>query len=150
MRIKSSLAALFVAIVTAGAMWLSAPAAQGACSSSTGGCQPGTGYTFDTGVWSCGGLQVGETCWESSPPTKNHGSGHSHSFGWMSADYDGGGSTGVKACLAAVTSASCGYYGWGTNIVRICVYNNCNDATGNLKAGVSTDRPHTVKGHGKA
>ncbi|HEX6391646.1 MAG TPA: hypothetical protein VFZ89_19430, partial [Solirubrobacteraceae bacterium] len=76
-----------------------------------------------------------------------------HTFGWGSSDYDGGGSTTVG--LDASTSSSSYFGGWGTNLLRSCYYNSCNDQSGTyLKMSVfhsdSNGAGHTIYGHGKA
>lgn len=117
-------------------------------------CLPGSGYTFDVN-WNCGliyGSNSGalQKCWEPGNCISGGGApacAHQHTFGWGSADYDGGG--GVFVYIQT------GNYSWGSvdwNLARACALSSCNDTTASSYLQVyhnGTGR-HTIYGHGKA
>jgi hypothetical protein len=146
-------AALLAAVAAFGiAAALSAPSAQAICQSSSGGCLPGSGYTLDV-TWNCGVLASGgsDRCYYNA--TKSGASAITHTFGWGSSDYDGGGSTSVG--LDASTTSTSYFGGWGTNILRSCYNDNCNDQSGTyMRMSVfqsdTNGAGHTIYGHGKA
>lgn len=146
-RSRRMLSAFVAVVLLVAAAWAvsasNPPSAQAFCSGT--GCLPGSGYTYD-GTWNCGATTA--VCYE--PGTTNYGSAYIHTYGWGSADYDGAGATTVNLC--AVSSGSCYFGGAGTNLIRACYNDNCNDQNAiGLKLGVSSPyESHTINGHGKA
>ena len=143
---------VLIATVTLAAFagWPSEARAQ--CSGQT--CLPGIGYTFDV-QWNCGliwGSNSGalQKCWEPGNCISEQvapACSHEHTFGWGSADYDGGG--GVFVYIQTAN------YAWGSvdwNLARACALSNCNDTTAGSRLEVhhNGSTRHTIYGHGKA
>lgn len=114
-------------------------------------CLPGSGYTGTPPQWNCGVLAVGSDCWsrDTSSGTTSFSNGTYHSWGWGSADYDGGGSTTVTICAkSAPNDEACAFGAGGTNLARACYYASCNDQdswTG-WKILIATYPAHTIYG----
>jgi hypothetical protein len=83
-RVAATGLLMAVAIAVAGMAWTTN--AEAACSGTN--CLPASGYTFDT-TWSC--ISAGGPCWVPG--------GSTHTYGWASASYSGGGSTAVLVGL---------------------------------------------------
>jgi hypothetical protein len=108
-------------------------------------CLPSGPYNADA-TWNCGAtaqvcLAAGTVTW---------GSASIHSWGWGSADYDGGGT--ITVCFAGEDGPGSGVFGsCGSNLARSCFFSSCVDQSViNLAAGVwSSGSSHTVNGHAK-
>lgn len=108
---------------------------------------PGNGYSFDQ-HWNCGQISLrDEVCYAAG--TRDEAWADRHSYGWASADYDGGGS--IKVCVRTYRFADCGY-----NLTRACYYSSCNDQNVDKRLIVWVSNAeengsrHTVYGHAKA
>ncbi len=109
---------------------------------STTGCLPGSGYTFDV-LYDCGTLPAYTNCFY--PGYTDLGRSITHTWGWGSADYDGGGSTTV--CVNMVTV----FQGCGVNLVRACAQSTCNDqSVYSAVIAIATSENHTITGHAEA
>lgn len=119
---------------------------------------PGSGYTFDV-TWDCG-LIYGSHSQSCYAPGNCLGTGcaSSHTYGWGSADYDGGGSVQVRVYAGCSSAGTCGnipeFYNYGTNLARACYDSfSCDDQDSrSYKMFVSQgdSNRHTIYGHGKA
>jgi hypothetical protein len=111
------------------------------CVSASGGCLPGSGYSFDNPY-----------CGATVDPNVPCGDGSLHSYGFNSADYDGGGHTTVCALVEHYPDGGDQFGGCGTDILRSCFQSNCNDVTNSdLYAFVyNLNERHTISGHAKA
>jgi hypothetical protein len=114
-------------------------------------CAPTTGYTYDR-YWDCGPIYDNfiQSCW--FPGYLGRPTGNQHTWGWGSADWDGGGSIGVG--LDASTTSQSRFGGVGTNLMRACYYDGCYDQDGLLLDmrvfHTYREARRTIFGHGKA
>jgi hypothetical protein len=124
----------------------------------TGGPLPGAGYTYDQ-HWNCGAFSHVQGCY--FPGTLGDpGTSYRHTWGWASADYDGGTDLGVR--IDGVIGAICYICGQGNELVRACYNggNPCPDQNATLFGisvgwfvwpnGGSTNANHTIYGHAEA
>lgn len=120
-----------------------APKAGADClTGSSSGCLPGSGYTFNI-YWDCGVLAANTPCFY--PGTTNSSNAILHTWGWGSADYDGGGNT--QVCVQEVYA----FGGCGLNLWRACYRSDCNDQNEwNAALYVYATANHTITGHGEA
>lgn len=116
-------------------------------------CLPGSGYTWDRS-WNCGLIYDNQDCFQPGNCLSVR-CADLHTFGWGSADYDGGGRIFVNVFLGG-GQAPRGALGGGFNLARTCYRNDCNDQDSYAMYGFvswgtsgSTAR-HTIIGSGKA
>lgn len=110
------------------------------------GCLPGSGYTFER-VWDCGQIHSETICFYNGVTSR--GSATAHTWGWGSAAYNGEGS--VTVLLDASISTFSYFGGAGTNLIRACYNDNCNDQESVLMdMDVANTGFHTIFGHGEA
>ena len=121
-------------------------------------CLPGAGFTFDE-RWNCGLIHTGQFCYS---PGNCLGASCAarHTYGWGSADYDGGGSAFVTVgpfCVESFCGSEDSFFGSDWGLVRACRFGTCVDQNyGRFVMYVqwsssgSTTARHTILGHGKA
>jgi len=127
----------------------STPSARAACSGSN--C-PGSGYTYDR-YWNCGliyNVSI-HSCY--FPGVLGNPQGYQHTWGWASADYDGGGTVPVGV-QGVDDNGSVDFGASGSNLARACYYSSCNDNGSDwldvhVYHGSASGR-HTIYGHAKA
>ncbi len=119
-------------------------------SAGTNNCLPGSGYTLDA-YWNCGAFYSVQRCYKPGNCLSTT-CAHTHTWGWMSSDYDGGGGFFVYANVDVPLS----FGGTGYTYVRVCKRNDCNDPTddGSQASRAWTSHNdgnrHTIYGHGRA
>lgn len=113
-----------------------AESASAACTTGGLGCLPGSGYTSGREtIWNCGSIAAGVDC---NSPSRE-------SFGWGSAAYNGGGAN-VSVCVYGGSWFS----GCGTNLIRACFYDNCNDQNSQTMSMIveNFSGSYVIYGHG--
>lgn len=109
-------------------------------------CLPGSGYTFED-VWNCGQIHSEVNCYYKEVTSES--SATTHTWGFGSASYSGEGNDEVR--LDAHTHELSYFGGWGTNLIRACYENNCNDQDSIfMYEDVGNAGFHTISGHGEA
>lgn len=113
-------------------------------------CLPGGGYTYED-TWNCGPIYAQQACYQPGNCLSSI-CGDNHSFGFGSADYDGGGRIAVGISAPCVSGCSGTFDAVGINLARACARSNCNDVAPLRKMFVAQgdNNRHTVKGRGKA
>jgi hypothetical protein len=110
------------------------------------GCLPGSGYTVDR-TWDCGQIHSEVNCFYNGVTSR--ASAGEHTWGFGSAAYNGEGSTTVR--LDASTSTFSFFGGAGTNLIRACFNDNCDDQDSTMMDElVGNSGFHTIFGHGEA
>jgi len=138
---------LAIALALAAIGLTSAPGGASAALGCSGvSCLPGSGYTVDR-TWDCGQIHSETLCFYNGVTSR--GSAILHTWGWGSAAYNGEGS--VSVLLDASISTLSFFGGAGTNLIRACYNENCNDQEAQLMhMDVSNTGFHTIFGHGEA